>query len=245
MVRVVADRQTEEAALLQAWQAGDRDAGNQLVDRHFDAITRFFRNKVCAEDDVAELVGQTFLGCTSGKDRFRGDASVRQYLYAIAQNVLRKYIRARYKRQSEHLDFAAVCVQDLAPASLSSIVAHKREAQSLVQALREIPIEDQVVLELMYFEGLSGSELAGVLGLPEGTVRGRLARGKQRLRERVAALLARAPMTGRAPAAPPGAVSHAQHERHDHDQLAELAELDQLDQLDHWALELRRAQGWQ
>jgi RNA polymerase sigma-70 factor (ECF subfamily) len=104
-----------------------------------------------------------------------------------------KYIRARYKRRSEHLDFAAVCVQDLAPASLSSIVAHKREAQSLVQALREIPIEDQVVLELMYFEGLSGSELAGVLGLPEGTVRGRLARGKQRLRERVAALLARAP----------------------------------------------------
>jgi len=70
--------------LLQAWQGGDREAGNQLVDRHFDAITRFFRNKVCSDDDVAELVGQTFLGCTTGKDRFRGDASVRQYLYAIA-----------------------------------------------------------------------------------------------------------------------------------------------------------------
>jgi RNA polymerase sigma-70 factor (ECF subfamily) len=236
---VVADP-PEDAALLQAWQAGDRDAGNRLVDRHFDAITRFFRNKVCAEDDVAELVGQTFLGCTSGKDRFRGDASVRQYLYAIAQNVLRKYIRARYKRQSEHLDFAAVCVQDLAPASLSSIVAHKREAQSLVQALREIPVEDQVVLELMYFEGLSGSELAGVLGLPEGTVRGRLARGKQRLRERVAALLARAPAAARsASPAGHGAVTPGKAGQLDH-----LDQLDQLDQLDHWALELRRAQGW-
>jgi RNA polymerase sigma-70 factor (ECF subfamily) len=236
---VVADPH-EDAALLQAWQAGDRDAGNRLVDRHFDAITRFFRNKVCAEDDVAELVGQTFLGCTSGKDRFRGDASVRQYLYAIAQNVLRKYIRARYKRQSEHLDFAAVCVQDLAPASLSSIVAHKREAQSLVQALREIPVEDQVVLELMYFEGLSGSELAGVLGLPEGTVRGRLARGKQRLRERVAALLARAPAAARsAPPAAHGAVTPDRPDRPD-----QLDQLDQLEQLDHWALELRRAQGW-
>ena len=93
------------------------------------------------------------------------------------------------------------------------------EAQSLVQALREIPVEDQVVLELMYFEGLSGSELAGVLGLPEGTVRGRLARGKQRLRDRVAALLARAPQAAQLPAVSP-------------------------EQLDVWALELRRQQGW-
>lgn len=215
---------SSDAELLQAWQGGDREAGNALVDRHFDAVTRFFRNKVCSEDDVAELVGQTFLGCTSGKDRFRGDASVRQYLYSIAHNVLRKYIRGRYKRQSEHLDFAAVCVQDLAPASPSSIVAHKREAQSLVQALREIPVEDQVVLELMYFEGLSGSELAEVLGLPEGTVRGRLARGKQRLRERVAALLAVAASTG-------GREQHA-------------SPAVTPDQLDTWALELRRAQGW-
>lgn len=206
-----------DSELLLAWQGGDRDAGNQLVDRYFDAITRFFRNKVCSDDDVAELVSQTFLGCTSGKDRFRGDASVRQYLYSIAQNVLRKYIRARYKRHSELLDFATVCVQELAPASLSSIVAHKREAQSLVQALREIPVEDQVVLELMYFEGLSGSELAGVLGLPEGTVRGRLARGKQRLRERIAVLLASAPQR---PTVTP-------------------------ELLDAWAVELRRQQGWQ
>lgn len=209
-----------DVELLQAWQAGDREAGNELVDRHFAAITRFFRNKAAGEDDVAELVGQTFLGCTTGKDRFRGDASVRQYLYSIAQNVLRKYIRARYKRHSEALDFASVCVQELESASPSSIVAHKREAQSLVQALREIPVEDQVVLELMYFEGLSGSELAAVLGLPEGTVRGRLARGKQRLRERVAALLARAPL-----------------------QTAQLAAVTP-EQLDVWALELRRQQGW-
>jgi len=58
-----------DGELLSAWQAGDAAAGEAFVDRHFDAITRFFRNKVCSEDDVAELVGQTFLGCTAGKDR--------------------------------------------------------------------------------------------------------------------------------------------------------------------------------
>lgn len=202
--------------LLSGWQAGDAAAGNAFVDRHFAAIGRFFRNKVASEDDVAELVGQTFLGCTTGKDRYRGEASARQFLYAIAQNVLRKYIRGRYKRRSEEVDFAAVCVQDALPASMSSIVAHKREAQSLVQALREIPVDDQVVLELMYFEGLSGAEAAALLGVPEGTIRGRIARGRQRLRERVAALLAATPA----------------------------AEAVSPEQIERWASELRRQQGW-
>ncbi|MCY1004674.1 RNA polymerase sigma factor [Nannocystis pusilla] len=206
-----------DGELLGAWQAGDAAAGEAFVDRHFDAITRFFRNKVCSEDDVAELVGQTFLGCTASKDRWRGEAGARQFLYAIAGNVLRKYIRGRYKRKSEALDFAAVCVQDCEGASMSSIVAHRREARCLVQALREIAVEDQIVLELMYFEGLSGSEAAALLGVPEGTVRGRIARGRQRLRERVAALLAAAP------AAPTVDVTP--------------------EQLEAWARELRRQHG--
>jgi RNA polymerase sigma-70 factor (ECF subfamily) len=206
-----------DAELLDAWRAGDNRAGNELVDRHFAEISRFFRNKVASEDDATDLVSQTFLGCTASKDRYRGDASVRQFLFSIAHNVLYKYIRGRYKRSREQLDFAEVCVHDTFPASLSSIVMHRREAQSFVQALREIPVDDQVVLELMYFEGLSGAEIAAALGLPEGTVRGRVARGKQRLRDKIEALLARN--------AAPASVAP--------------------DQLDVWAREVRVAQGWQ
>ncbi len=172
--------------LLEAWRSGDREAGGALVDRHFGAISRFFRNKVTSEEDATELVGQTFLACTASKERYRGAASVRQFFFAIAHNVLRNYIRARYKRKSERLDFDVVCVQQLDPASPSSIVMHQREARSFVQSLREIPVDDQVVLELKYFEGLTGREIAELLAIPEGTVRGRLARGKERLRRRVA-----------------------------------------------------------
>lgn len=206
-----------DAELLDAWRAGDNRAGNELVDRHFAAISRFFRNKVASDDDATDLVSQTFLGCTASKDRWRGEASVRQFLFSIAHNVLYKYIRGRYKRSREQLDFAEVCVQDSFPASPSSIVMHRREARSFVQALREIPVDDQVVLELMYFEGLSGAEIAAVLGLPEGTVRGRVARGKQRLRDKIAGLLAGAGVE--ASVAP--------------------------EQLDAWAREVRVAQGWQ
>jgi len=204
--------------LFGAWRQGDRVAGGELVDRHFAPISRFFRNKVLQPEEADELVSQTFLACTAGKERYRGEASVRQFFFAIAHNVLRNYIRSRYKRKREQLDFSEVCVQELDPASPSSIVMHRREARSFVQSLREIPVGDQVVLELMYFEGLSGREIAELLAIPEGTVRGRLARGKQRLRERVSQALKNSPSD----AQPQVTVGH----------------------LDEWAQEVRGQYGW-
>ncbi|MCA9635759.1 MAG: RNA polymerase sigma factor [Myxococcales bacterium] len=180
----------EDWELLDAWRRGDRQAGGALVDRHFAAISRFFRNKVTSEHDAADLVSQTFLACTEGKDGFRGETSFRRYLYAIALNLLRAYIRKKQKRSLEALDFERVCIGDLDPSSMSSIVARRRESQLVVQALREIPVDFQVVLELSIFEDLSGREIGELLGIPEGTVRGRLRLGKERLRERVRLLAA-------------------------------------------------------
>lgn len=219
-------RMRSDDELLEAWRAGDRRAANELVDRHFAAIARFFRNKVRSVDDGDELVAQTFLACTQGRDRYRGDASVRQFLFSIAHKVLLQYIRAQGKRGREAGDFAEVCVQDAFPATPSSIVMHRREAQCFVQALREIPVDDQVALELMYFEGLSGPEIAALLGLPEGTVRGRVARGKQRLRARIEGLLAGGGARASGPA--PGELA---------------ATLDPA-LLETWAREVRVAQGW-
>jgi RNA polymerase sigma-70 factor, ECF subfamily len=178
--------------LLSAWRRGDRGAGERLVKRHFGAIARFFRNKVSSEHDAADLVSQTFLECTKAKDGFRGETSFRRFVFAIALNVLRLYIRTKHKRQGEALDFGALCVKDLSPSSMSSIVMRRREAQLLVLALREIPLDQQIVLELNIFEGLSGREISELLSVPEGTVRGRLRLGKDQLRSRLAEL-ARSP----------------------------------------------------
>lgn len=171
--------------LLEAWRQGDREAGNELVRRRIGEITWFFRNKVCNESDVPDLVSQTFLGCLQSAEGFRGETSVRRFFYSVAQNVLFAYIRKKGKRERETVDFATVCVHDLDPRSPSSIIMRRREGQAFVQSLRQIPVRDQVVLELKFFEGLSGREIGEVLDIPEGTVRGRLQRGLARLRERV------------------------------------------------------------
>jgi RNA polymerase sigma-70 factor (ECF subfamily) len=178
-----------DAELLEAWRDGDRKAGSELLARRSREITWFFRNKVFDEGDVPDLVSQTFLGCVTAKDRFRGETSFRRFLYTIAHNVLREYLRAKTKRRREQVDFATVCLRDLNPRSMSSIEMHRRELRAFVEGLRAVPVDDQVVLELKYFENLSGREIGEVLDLPEGTVRGRLKRGLERLREQVVAQL--------------------------------------------------------
>jgi RNA polymerase sigma factor (sigma-70 family) len=179
----------DDAAQFARWRDGDVSAGDVLLRRHTPGIARFFRNKVDQAADVADLVSATFLALVGARDRFRGETSVRRFLFRLAHNVLYDHLRRRFREQREALDFTTVCLQDLAPRSLSSIVTRRRQTQAVVQALREVPIDDQVVLELMYLEGASGSEIADTLGLPEGTVRGRLRRGLERLRERVEAAL--------------------------------------------------------
>jgi RNA polymerase sigma factor (sigma-70 family) len=218
----------DEPQLLEAWRRGDRDAGSRLIAARSRELTWFFRNKVFDEDDVSDLVSQTFLRAVSARDRFEGRTSFRRFLYAIAQNVLREYLRSMTKRRQEELDFAEVCVRDLAPRSLSSLHSEKRQVQALIEALREVPLDDQVVLELKYFEGLSGSELAELLGVPEGTVRGRLARGLGRLRERVQEQLrVEAPAGGASSSSPssPRAASVT------------------TDDIEAWSAELRRLRG--
>lgn len=174
-----------DAELLEAWRGGERKAGEELFERHFDAVARFFRNKV--DHGIDDLIQRTFLACVETKDRFRGDSSFRTYLFAVAHNVLGKHFRTK-RRHGDKIDFGVTSVFDLSP-SPSVIVAQHREQQVLLQALRRIPLENQVVLELYYWEKLSAREVATVVGVPEGTAKTRIRRAKQLLEEAMRELM--------------------------------------------------------
>jgi RNA polymerase sigma-70 factor (ECF subfamily) len=167
----------DDSELLRAWGEGDAAAGRELFERHFAAIFRFFRNK--ADGDVEDLVQSTFASALGSREAFRGDASFRTYLFTIARHELYAFWRKR-RRQSDEVDIGSLAVEDLA-TSPSSALAARRDRVLLARALRSLPLDFQVVLELHYWEELSGPELAAVLEVPEGTVRSRLRRGKELL----------------------------------------------------------------
>lgn len=173
----------EDWELLDAWQAGDGAAGQALVARYLGLLTRFFHNKVSNPEDAADLISETLLACTQGKERVRDGSAFRSFLFAAAMNMLRRYYRKGVKRGRELDDFADICVGDAAhPRSLNSLVSLEQESKLLVRALRRIPLDQQIVLELSYFESISGADIAELLGVPQPTVYTRLRRGKERLR---------------------------------------------------------------
>ena len=163
--------------LLDAWGAGDIHAGEQLFDRHFSSMYSFFRNKL--PDAADDLVQQTFLACVESRDRFARRSSFRTYLFATARNVLRHELRKRGRGEAVGLDHQSI--EDLAP-SATSLIALDREKRLLLQALRRIPIDYQIALELYHWESLTGPEIAEILELTVPGVRSRLRRANEALR---------------------------------------------------------------
>lgn len=163
--------------LFEAWSGGDRHAGEQLFERHFDAVARFFHNK--APGDADDLIQRTFLRCVEIHARVRKPARFRPYLLGVARNVLFEYLEEKGRRQKrETLDFQTTSIEDLAPTP-SSALARAREEQLILSALRRLPIDLQIVLEHYFWEELGARELAEILDVPEGTVRTRIRRAKQ------------------------------------------------------------------
>ena len=171
--------EASDADLLSAWAAGSRDAGDELVKRHFALVYRFFRNKV--SDELEDLVQQTFLGCIESRARYQGDASFKTYLLAIARNQLFMHFR---KVRRLTLDVEVTSVHDL-NTSPSGVVARNQEERLLAEALRRVPLAAQVALELFYWEGMEIGDVASVLDVPLNTAYSRMHRARNALREKL------------------------------------------------------------
>lgn len=169
---------SSDADLLRRWREGDTEAGEQLFDRHFREIHRFFRSKVAS--GAEDLAQQTFLACVEGRERIRDDHHFRGYLFGAARRIL----YSAYTGRGPKIDFAAQSAADLSPGVETANIARQDE-RLLLEALRRIPLDYQVALELRFWGQLRGPQLAEVLGVPEGTVRSRIRRGVIALREQI------------------------------------------------------------
>lgn len=183
-------RELTDKELLAAWRAGEQNAGAELFEKHYEAIARFFRNKVNgpAQDD---LVQQTFLTCVEKADKFRGASSFRTFLFGIAHNVLREFLRKRKRKREREsdreMDFDVLSVTAMGQSPVSAIF-EKQEQRLLLEGLRMIPLHYQVALELHYWDRQTAKQIAEITGVPLGTAKTRLRDGKKMLARRLAEL---------------------------------------------------------
>jgi len=158
----------------------------KLLEERFEEMVQAYADKIYSlcyymtEDPEAarDLTQETFLRAWKGLKKFRGESSVYTWLYKIALNRCRTYLKKRSKERK-------VYIEELREAGWEPSVDPPHdppEAVSVRAALRELPPDYREVLLLYYWEEMSYEEIAEALGVPMGTVKSRLHRAKEALR---------------------------------------------------------------
>jgi RNA polymerase sigma-70 factor (ECF subfamily) len=169
--------------LMQLVYRGNADAFEVIYDRHADAAfslaMRICRHRSLAEDVVQEA----FLSLWRSGARYeRARGSVRSWALGIVHNRSIDALRRRAVR--ERAVVVEEGIEERLPARERTEVefARRDEAREVREALDQLPQEQSRVIELAYFGGLTHVEIASVLGMPVGTIKGRMRLGLGKLR---------------------------------------------------------------
>lgn len=154
-----------------------------MFERHFLAVCNFFRNKVA--EGVDDLVQRTFMTCIEAQSGFEGRSTFLAYVLGVARNTLLRHYRERYRDGATFAPLV-ISVCDVDPSPSAMVVKH-REHAALLDALRRIPIDLQIALEMFFWQDLTMREMAEVLDVPPGTAASRLRRAKAALFGRLGA----------------------------------------------------------
>lgn len=167
----------DDVALVAAVAGGDVAALRSLYDRHAPWLVARLRARCWDDALVADAVQDTFVGVWRSAGRWRGDGDVGAWIWGIGVRQLVTHLR-RDGRQSRPVPFpVATEVPSTEERVLESIDLGEAGA-----ALASLSPELMEVVQAMVFDGLTAKETGRMLGVPEGTVKGRMRKAKAVLR---------------------------------------------------------------
>lgn len=145
----------------------------RLVEKYQSQIRRFFLSQTLGDTQLSDdLAQETFVKAYLNIGKFRGSAAFSTWLYRIACNVYYDYVRSHHL--TETLDSPEVGVR-----SAGGVDSGLR--MDLQRALALLSPHERVCIVLQLMEGQPIEQIAAVTGLPEGTIKSRLSRGKKKL----------------------------------------------------------------
>lgn len=166
---------SHDAALVAAALAGSSDAFSRLVTAHQQAVRGFLRRACGNWADAEDLAQETFLTAWENLSRFSGQSSLRSWLCGIAYNKCLTVARSRNRSAARDLAYLE--------ASEPAEQASGDDRMDLAAAMAQLPMEQRAAVALCLGSGFSHSEAAEALGLPLGTVKSHVLRGKAKLME--------------------------------------------------------------
>jgi RNA polymerase sigma-70 factor (ECF subfamily) len=176
-------------ALVQQCAGGDEDACTRLVTDHQRMVYQLALNLLGDPQEALDLSQEVFLRVFRTLSQFRGQSTLKTWIYRIVVNQAsnrRRWWRRRHQAQQVGLEEHAAVHGELAESRSSAMpdrVLQQREVADRVwSALDRLPFDQRAVIVLREIDGLSYEEIATSLGLAVGTVKSRLARARHGLR---------------------------------------------------------------
>ncbi len=189
-----------DAGLVEECREGDSSAFDELVRRYKDRIYNVAYRFLGSHEDALDVSQEVFVRAYRGVAQFRGQAQVYTWLYSIAANLSRNWVRDRGRKgRNQGVSFDALTDPEVDRSARPSVAraphptpreaAEGRELDEVLQqCLRELPEHYRMAFVLRTFDDLSYDEIADALGCPSGTVKSRINQARKMLRDRLADL---------------------------------------------------------
>jgi RNA polymerase sigma-70 factor (ECF subfamily) len=178
----VTDSSRDDAELLRAHVDGDREAFAELFHRHRDRLWAVALRTLADREEAADALQDALLSAHRAAARFRGDSAVTTWLHRIVVNACLDRARRRQAHPTVPLPDGSRTETDrpVAAEPAAPLVDHDT-ALDVRHALGQLPEEQRAALILVDVQGYPVAEVAVILGVAEGTVKSRCARGRAKL----------------------------------------------------------------
>ena len=162
---------------------GNARAFEVVFDRHTDAAFSL-AYRMCGRRGMAQdIVQDAFLSLWRSGARYdRSRGSVRSWVLSVVRNRAIDMFRRETVRAGRDVSAEGVVERMAAPDDVALDAERRQDARGVRAALRDLPAEQRQVIELAYFGGFSHVQIAGMLDVPAGTVKGRMRLGLNKLR---------------------------------------------------------------
>ncbi|MDU2064265.1 MAG: RNA polymerase sigma factor [Sporomusaceae bacterium] len=171
--------------LVQKIRNGDEAAFEALVSRYHGPIHSYVVRMGCDFHRAQDLVQDVFLKVFRNLDTYETQRLFRPWIYTIASNTFKDYLKKAYVRHDSVLFDEAESIPDYEP-ELEDLVAAQEDKQIVEQALDFLAPMHREVLVLRYYQELKLSEIAQMMNIPQGTVKSRLSTALHRVRDLLA-----------------------------------------------------------
>jgi RNA polymerase sigma-70 factor (ECF subfamily) len=174
----------DDPALIERVKAQDSRAHRVLFDRYYTRVFSFLQRRLRDPELAEETAADVFFEIWRNAGAFRGASLASTWIFGIAHfKCLEADRRRRRMKRSQVLPTNVEFLHRVADErSLSADIDARAELRRVAEILRRLPAEQRTTIELALVEGLAYDEIATRLGVPEGTIKARVARARARLR---------------------------------------------------------------